>query len=44
MHSNEVQNFYNTNKNAHDAMLNMIITFGSLQYERLKNSEAVNTR
>jgi len=31
MHSNEVQNFYNTNKNAHDAMLNMIITFGPLQ-------------
>ena len=34
MHSNEVQNFYNTNKNAHDAMLNMIITFGSLHCTR----------
>ena len=31
MHSNEVKNFYNTNKNAHDAMINMIITFEPLQ-------------
>ena len=31
MHSNEVKKIYNTNKNAHDAMINMIITFGSLQ-------------
>jgi len=34
MHSNEVQNFYNTNKNAHDAMLNMIIIFGLLHCTR----------
>ena len=31
MHSNQAQNLYECLTNAYDAMLNMIIAFGSLQ-------------